>query len=426
LSGRDAYTVIKESGTTMLKSRITRLIPLVLLGGALLALSSCSSDKGTGEYEIFGNGFKDVSPVIAKVGDITITRFDFDTRYKELPTNVKRRFSGDNWEDRFLRFMVDEALVYQSAVDAQIDKDPEIAQSFISYRRYIMNDGFKRLVLWEDLTPNQEDIQSYYDDNPEDFVAAGMVRARHVECDTEAEIRAAWDALHGEGRDALFAYVVGKYTENEESKKLSGDLGWFNRNGYIGAIYAHKEFIEAVWDLPIGLNPPIKVADKWHIVEIQNRKPSRPLSMAEARPQIIEKLKPMVQQQKLESLLVAKREEVPIKYFGDFEPGSGCTAEELFNRALAAGDPLVQLELYQILINDYPENEYKPKALFMCANIQLDRWQDRNSASKLLMQLIEDYPESDLVDQADFMLKNMSSRELVSPQSIEDLQKLAD
>lgn len=409
-----------------MKSRsYIRLIP-ILLCGVLLTLCSCSGDQGADQYEIFGNGFKDVSPVVARVGEVEITRSDMQKRYEELPVQLKRRYSGEGWEDRFLRFMIDEALVYQGAVEAEMAKDPQVAQAFISYRRFTMNDNFKRQVLFGDLTASEEEIKAYYDEHPDDFVAAGVVRARHVECDTEDQIRAAWDALHGEGRDAMFAYVVGKFSVNEESKKLNGDLGWFNKGGYIGAVFAHEEFIDAVWDMPIGLNEPIKVADKWHIVEIQGRRPARPLSLAEAREQIVKQLEPLVRKRKLEEFLAAEKEKLDVEMLGEFAPGSGSTAEEIFKRGLAARDADMQIEIFEMLVDDYPPNEYTPKALFMLANLQLDRWQDRNSASKLLKQLIDEFPESDLVEQAQYMLENIGSRAMISPESVEDLRKLAD
>ncbi len=403
----------------MVKKHIFRLMAAVFCCGVLLfGLTSCGSDSGGADNEIYGNGFKDVSDVIAKVGDITITRSDLELRYGELPPKLKRRYSGDDWEARFLRFMIDEALLYEGARSAEIQLDPTISQALISQKRYVMADGFRRLEVWKDLEPTEQQIRDYYEDFPEDFVVHETVKARHIECATEQDARKAWEALHAGGQHAKFPYVVSEYSVNAESAKLGGDLGWFNKGGYIGAIPNSKQFIDAVWDLDTGLNEPVKIGKTWHIVEILSRKPARPLTLAEARPQIVKDLEPMVRNQRVDEYLTESRETYPIEYFGDFRPGSGSSPEAFFKRALANKDPQVQLDLYGILIEDYPENEYKPKALFMAANLQMDRYQDRFQASRLLNRLIAEYPDNELVDQARFLLDNMGRRGSVVPENL--------
>jgi TolA-binding protein len=76
-----------------------------------------------------------------------------------------------------------------------------------------------------------------------------------------------------------------------------------------------------------------------------------------------------------------------------------------------------------LILQDYPDDPYAAKSLFMMANLQIDRWGDIVSARAFLNKLINQYPESEMVDQAQYMLDNMTRQEFRTPTSIEELRK---
>lgn len=411
-----------------------RILPYVgmtlMLSGAALNLGACApeeqqnADQVLCNDEVFGNSFEDLSPVICRVGDLEITQNDLDLRYEELPRNMKARFSGKDWEKRFLRYMVDEAIMYKAALERRIYLNPEVAQHLISQRRSVLKSALRDLDLIKDVKPTDEQIRNYYDLNREQFTKLGAMNARHIACQSEMHALEAYDRIRQGGSLGHFARVVADYSTNFESAKAAGDLGWFNRGGFIPALPYGKQFSEMIWDWDIGLHEPVEIGGEWHVIEILARDYERPLTLEEARDRIIMDLTPRIQEEAVEAFLRDAQQATAIEYFGAYRPGEGLDPKELFERAWYAKTPEQQIDLYKILIEDFPDSDLKDDALFMLANVYLDNWSDIPYASRYLNQLMREHPESELYEQAEYILTNMGKKDFRMPQSIEELRKL--
>ena len=98
------------------------LHPIFLVALIALTLGACSGG-GQGDGDSARTGMsQDFSPVIADVGGVPITRAYFDYRYDTLPAMEKARFSGEGWEERFLKRLVEEVLIMQAAEAENLDK----------------------------------------------------------------------------------------------------------------------------------------------------------------------------------------------------------------------------------------------------------------------------------------------------------------
>jgi tetratricopeptide (TPR) repeat protein len=220
-----------------------------------------------------------------------------------------------------------------------------------------------------------------------------------------------------------FAHLVAEYSENDQTRANDGDLGWFNRGGFIPGIRDSKGFTEAIWDLEMGVNPPLEFGGNWHVVKVADRKYERLQTLEEAYDRVVRDMLPEYRRTLLEQWLRTAREEADLEYFGEFRPGEGKTAEELFERAFHAKDTQNKLDLLGLLLDDYPRSEYADDALFMAGNLVLDAWGDRPQASRFFRRLLEDHPESDYAADARYILENLHRPGFVNPTSIEDLRR---
>lgn len=403
---------------------------LLLAAGLLLALGllACNRDDAGGGFHVdhwYGNGFKDTSPVAARVGDITITERDIELRYKELPSHLKKRFSGPDWKRLLLHYMVQEALLAQEAMRQAIYNDPEVRQQIISQRRAALIDGYKTRVLYKDVTPPENDVVAYYKAHKDELVTPVYVKVRHIQCASREKAEEAYRALQGEGREAKFPYVVAKYSENKETAKRAGDLGWVAKGQVIDGIPYYARFANTVVDWDVGVHEPVKIGPDWHVIEILARRPSRPQTLEEARPRIVQLLKPQLQRQKLEEALQQLREQYPVKLEGEYAPGKGVDDKALLKRALMTRDPEKQTALLDMIVEDYPGTKSAAMALFMKANVILEHSGDRYRAREYLRRLLREYPDTDLREQAEFMLQNMDKIDFKAPTSMEELRALA-
>lgn len=78
-----------------------------------------------------------------------------------------------------------------------------------------------------------------------------------------------------------FAELVSQ-SEDERSKRAGGDLGYFSRNRM------PREFTEPVFELQTNeVSEPFRTGIGWHIVEVSERLPERPMTWEEARPEVL-------------------------------------------------------------------------------------------------------------------------------------------
>lgn len=411
-------------------ANLSRRLLLAALLAALAVVPLACGRQGGGAAggdpdlgRLYGTGFKDNTPVMCRVGNVEITRGDFDRRFQELPDNLKARFSGEGWERRFLRYMIDETLLAQEAIRRRLDRDPQVAQALIADRRSILVNAFRDRELIKDLAPSEDQIKQYFERNHSAYVMQGTLQARHVQARDRQSAFAAYDALR-QGRP--FPTVVALGSVNEMSSKLAGDLGWFNKGGYIPAIPYGKQFSETVWDWPIGLHEPVQINGDWHVVEILRREQERPLTLEEARDRVISELTPLVKQQRLDEFLRQAKRDARIEYLGANRPGQGRSPVELLRAAQLAKTPEQQIDILQMILEDYPESDAVDDALFLLANVYLDAWADVPFASQVLDRLVTEHPESEYREQAQYLLENLGNPNFLRPTSLEDLRKAAE
>ena len=402
----------------------------VLLAVFSCALSSCQRPgSGAGGAEpdlkrIFGNGFQDASPVLAKVGNLEISRNDFDRRFAELSEKEKKQYTGEGWERRFLRFMTDEALLYKEAQKRNLARDPEIGQILISNQRYVLVNALRERSLGKEAKPTDQELRAYFERNLASFKVLGTLQARHIQC---RDRQTAWDAYRAiraaTNPDFEFPRQVGKHSVNAESAKQSGALGWFNKGGFIPAIPYAARFTEAIWDWPMGLHEPVEINGDWHVVELLRREPERTLSFAEARDQVLNALLPMAKQQHIDTFLRQARRAASIEYFGEYAPGRGMNPRDLIRLAQLAPTPEEKLDILTQVLDEFPDSEYVDDAMFLTANVYLDAWADIPFASNYLDELVREHPDSEYVEQARYLLDNMTKPNFGQPRSDADRQR---
>ncbi len=412
--------------------RSVRSLPGLTVGLALVALAlgaaSCqksgAAGGGAAADRAFGNGFKDPTPVLARVGGMEITRGDLERRHAEMPDNIKQQYTGEGWEKRFLRTMVDEALLFQEAQRRHVDRDPEVAQALISGRRQILLQSMRDRELAKDLKPTEAQIRRYYERNLADFQQLGTMQARHVQCEDEKTARAVYDRLRASDRlNWEFPRVVAAYSRNDYSAKLAGDLGWFNRGGVLPALKYGAEFSELIWDWPVGLHEPVQIGGDWHVVEVLRREPGRQLSLEEARDRVVTALTPVLKRQALEDFLRGARRAAAVEYAAGYAPGGGLDPRELIRLAQMDPSPESQVETYRQVVEDFPDSDVKDDALFLLANAYLDVWGDKPFAEDALYRLLDECPGSEYADQARYLLDHMFEPDFRQPKSPEDLRR---
>ena len=412
----------------MIDSR--QLVLLLLCVTAGLALVSCQaqdserSNLAFDRHTLFGDGIPDRSPVICRVGDLEITERQLDLRRKEMSEGEQARYDGPDGQRLLLKRMVEEALLVHAGYERELYNDADVARTLIANRRFTMANAMLQIGLLKDHEPSLDEVREYYLAHREQYVNQGIMQAQHIECATEEDADRAYERLtEGEGRQALFPYVAGDLSINEKTRITRGELGWFNKGGFIAMIPDSKAFIAAIWDFDIGLHRPVEVNGRWHIVEVLRREYARPMTLEEAEYRVKQEMMPSYQDEIIKTFYAEQLAAVGITYFGSFRPGEGKSDRELFERAFHAQDPSRKRALYELLIEDYPESELVDDSLFMLGDLALEGLHDGRLAANYYHRLLTEFPDSEYADDTRYLLDNLRNPRRRTPTSSEDLQR---
>lgn len=402
--------------------RFHLVLPMLLL--AIVSATGCNDLEQSSAFTwqpVFGDFIRDTTPVLAKVGEIKITQRDLEIFMEDLPGDQRNKFRGPDGERLALKRMVDEALLVQAAVEQKLYNEASVARNLIMLRRNSLVHGMRQVGLAGDLEPSEEELKQFYMDNRSEYNVLARINARHIECATEEEADKAYERLQSKFWKDAFPYVCADYSINADTKVNGGDLGWFNRDGFIPYIRDSKTLIGAIFDLEIGVNKPMLIGNRWHVVEISQRQPRRPQTFAEARNRVSVDIMPGLIDGVVKDYLKEARQRYGVELMGEFAPGQGLSPDELFARAIANADPERRHDLMIMLQTDYPDSPRADDALFMAADAAMEAFADLRVAGRLLKQLIEEYPDSELIEDARYLRENLYKPELRQPRSIEDL-----
>jgi peptidyl-prolyl cis-trans isomerase C len=157
-----------------------------------------------------------------------------------------------------------------------------------------------------------QDLRAWYDEFketlriPQAHHAAHIFLTRHdpAKPDRSAEIREIQRQLLA--KEKIFAQLAKEHSEDDRSKNLGGDLGWFTQQRM------PADFIAAVETLKVGqLSKPVPTQLGWHLIIVLERHASRLPALAEVTPEITALLTSKRRDAALKSLLAELRNRSP-------------------------------------------------------------------------------------------------------------------
>ena len=407
------------------KVRPTRLLVLLAAAAIVLAGAGCQQQTGAGFgwKPLFGDLAKDTSPVIAQVGEVAITQADLEQFIDEQPERLKGDFVGPEGERLALRRMVEQTLMVLGAVERKLYNDQTVARSLVMQRRLTLDKAMRQYGLLKGAEPTEAQMREFYEKNIGRYKQVGLVRVRHIECKDKAAADQAYRRLQSKDPKDGWVYVCADFTTNEKTKKVDGDAGWMSEGSIVPLIEAGEEFSRAVHNLPIGVNPPLQVAGRWHVVEITHREFERNSSFEEAKDTIRTEMLPGFQDALIKDYLKEARAKHGVEYKGRFTPGQGMTPQQLFERAMFNQDISRRIDILVMIAQDFPDSDRADDALFMAANTAIENFADPSVGGRMLESLVELYPQSEFVDDANFILENLYNPKFRQPTSIEDIRR---
>ncbi len=115
----------------------------------------------------------DGGPVVARIGDRTITRAELDEAMADLPPQVRAQLQqGENLE-AFLSQYVAQELLYDKAVKRGLDKDPAVRRRVEQLRKQMVVNRLIEDQLKDKVQIDEQDLRNYYQAHIDAFTPDG-------------------------------------------------------------------------------------------------------------------------------------------------------------------------------------------------------------------------------------------------------------
>lgn len=218
--------------------------------------------------------------VLASVNGKAITEADVDAFIAGMGQRGQA-YQNPQGKAMVLEQLINKSLLVLDATRNLYERDPEFKAQLARVKEDLLaNYAIEKAV--RDVRVKDDELQKYYDDNKEQFVAGATVNASHILVDSEDK-----------ANEILAKINAGEITFEDAAKQFSscpsakegGSLGDFSRGQMV------PEFDEACFSMEIGeIRGPVKTQFGYHLIRLNSKGEEKAYSFAEIKEQLREKL----------------------------------------------------------------------------------------------------------------------------------------
>ncbi len=211
------------------------------------------------------------------------------------------------FERNFVESYVEQRLLARAALDDGLQRNPGVARKVNAARDRVLASAYMDAQLRAQVTPHA--VERLYTRQADVTRLGDEVRARHIVVETGAEAEEIIERL---GAGADFAELARERSIDRATAPLGGEVGWFTQ-AMMTPVFSRAAFSAKPGDIA----PVFQTEFGWHIVEVLDRRASRPVPLSQVRDAIEEFLRVRT----IESSLRDLEEKKQVVYFRP-EPGS--------------------------------------------------------------------------------------------------------
>jgi peptidyl-prolyl cis-trans isomerase C len=263
---------------------------------------------------------KDPERVLAKIETQEIKEKDVD---QIIQAAGPQGAAYDNEQGRkaILDDLVAARLFAISGKKQGLDQTPEFKSALENFVENFTSQTLARLAIEkavENIAASEEESKKFYDENPAQFMTPEEVRARHILLNDDVTSADKVSTIQDELKKGVsFDVLAVTYSTDPSAAQGGGDLGFFGKGHMV------PEFETAAFALkePGDISDPIQTTFGWHIIKLEEKKPSAVVPYDDVKPQIIQYLSNEKRTQKYREELEVLKKEYKVEIF-DASPAS--------------------------------------------------------------------------------------------------------
>ncbi len=226
-------------------------------------------------------------------------------RFNQVPADRQAAF-----RQQVLQQLIGKELIYDDAKKSGITKSAEYKREYKKLEARMKKE--LAIQVWQkklldSIKISNKELKDYYKKNIDEFREKESVHARHILVKTKAEaekIIAQLKSLSGDKLKAKFIELA-KKDSTGPSGKNGGDLGYFSKGQMVPA------FNDKVFSMKKGTitTEPVKTQFGYHVIYLEDKKPSMTRSFDEVKAFIEQRLK----MEKFKAVMKKKMDELQKK-----------------------------------------------------------------------------------------------------------------
>jgi len=217
---------------------------------------------------------------LAKVNGVTIPQSRADILLKEMA--AQGRPDTPEMRDAIKQELVNREIVAQEAVKKGLHKRPEVATQIDLQRQAVLVNAYLQDYLKSN--PVSDDAVKKEYERVKESAGGREFKVRHILVESEDEAKQIIAQIRKGGS---FDKIAAEKSKDQGSKGRGGDLDWATPARYVPA------FGQAITKLKKGqmTDAPVQTQFGWHIIRVDDERPSKFPSLEEAKPQIEQQMR---------------------------------------------------------------------------------------------------------------------------------------
>ena len=217
---------------------------------------------------------------VAKVNGVAIPQSRADILVREM--TAQGRPDTPEMRDAIKQELINREIVAQEAVKKGLDKRPEVVTQINLQRQAVLINAFLQDYV-KSHPVTDDDVKKEYE-RVKSSAGGREYKVRHILVETEDEAKQIIAQLN---KGASFEKLAGEKSKDQGSKDRGGDLDWATPARYVPA------FGQAITKLKKGqvTDAPVQTQFGWHIIRVDDERPSKFPAFEEVKPQIEQQLR---------------------------------------------------------------------------------------------------------------------------------------
>ncbi|MBN2381399.1 peptidyl-prolyl cis-trans isomerase [bacterium] len=232
---------------------------LVVLGVFCVFMSVLFISCGKSSHTVKSTGVKDNSPVLARVGDQTITELDLQAKQDLMHFGEKER-------EKVLEDMIRSKLIFLAAVEEKVDQTPEVQSRIQDQTEKLVGQVYLNNKITS-LNFSDEELKKYYESHKQDFTVPRKAMISHI----LVSDREMADTVKSEIEAGTLSFDQGvaKYSQDKTTVRNQGKLGTIMEGNFIPSLGPYPEISEQIFQAKPGdFLGPFETSKGFHLIRV--------------------------------------------------------------------------------------------------------------------------------------------------------------